>query len=245
MLAGISVEYLTRLEQGRDRHPSGQVLAALADALQLNPEQRLHLRWVAKFSSGDGGLCIRPETPDYAVRPSVYTLLDRFEPGAAVVVNRIGDVLAYTSGYRRLAQPLGTLDVEIPNLVRYVFTDPRARAAYPDWEHVADGYFAHARAEFAHPDASAAELSADIEFAAGSAFTDRLTAPPAVPQYAGIERMVHPEAGDLRLAYESLEISGSPGQRLIVHVPADDATALALDRLNGIRPGELRAVREA
>src|SRR5689334_19099392 len=56
-LAGVSVDYLTRLEQGRDRSPSAQVLAALADTLGLSREERIHLYRLAKTAAAGGGTC--------------------------------------------------------------------------------------------------------------------------------------------------------------------------------------------
>src|SRR5215211_3624105 len=66
--AGISVEYLTRIEQGRDRNPSGSVVNALAEALSLDAAERTHLRYLAKIS---GGACAgreRPAPPERTVR---------------------------------------------------------------------------------------------------------------------------------------------------------------------------------
>lgn len=63
------------------------------------------------------------------------------------MVNWIGDVLAHTAGYERLVGPLGLLDDERPNLLRYLFTDERARSAYRDWDRVADDLVARLRHE--------------------------------------------------------------------------------------------------
>ena len=134
-LAGISVEYLTRIEQGRDRNPSVQVINAIADALRLDTGEREHLRYLTKASNGH---CVAPSPPSTEVRPPVQAVLNQIEPGIAVVTNRLGDLLAYTSGFDRLTRPLGLLDDPAPNLTRYVFTDERARDAFPDWELIAD-----------------------------------------------------------------------------------------------------------
>jgi transcriptional regulator with XRE-family HTH domain len=240
-LAGISVEYLVRLEQGRDRHPSAQVLAALADALRLSGDERHHLRLLAKAAGGDGHLlCPAGEAPARSVRPTVRALLDRLEPAPAFVINRLSDVLASTAGFASLAGPLGLLDAEPPSLVRFVFTDARARAAYPDWDRVADELAANLRLESSHGDRHAAELVEELTITAGAPFTDRLAAPPIVPRRTGVERLVHPDVGELRLAYETLELPDD--QRLVVYLPADQATSATLDRLAGRQPGALRAV---
>jgi hypothetical protein len=81
------------------------------------------------------------------VRPTVRALLERLEPAPALVVNRLSEVLARTSGYQRLAGPVGLLDAEPPSLARFVFADARARAAYPDWDRVADEQVANLKLE--------------------------------------------------------------------------------------------------
>ncbi|MEV0093940.1 helix-turn-helix transcriptional regulator [Streptomyces sp. NPDC050738] len=241
-LAGISVEYLARLEQGRDRHPSTQVMAALADALRLSSDARTRLRQLLKQEESGSLLCPGAESPVRSVRPTVQALLDRLEPTAAVLLNRLSEVVAFTGGYERLAGPLGMLEGEPPSLIRYVFTHPRARDVFPDWEKVADAYAAGLRFEIAREDQYALELVNELTVTAGAPFSERLTQQRELPTRTGVERLVHPEAGPLRLAYETLELPGRDGQRLLVHLPADDATSAALDRLGGRRPGALRAV---
>ena len=240
-LAGISVDYLVRLEQGRDRNPSSQVLAALADALGLPATERFHLRLLAKAAGGeDGLLCPGAEPPARSVRATVRALLDRLEPTPAVVLNRLSDVLAHTTGYQRLAGPLGLLDGRPPNLIRFVFTDVRARTIYLDWDRVADQQVASLRFESWGEDPHIVELAEELTVVAGASFTERLQAPPALPERSGVERWAHPGGGELRLAYEALELPDD--QRLVVYLPADDATAAALDQLTGRHPGALRAV---
>ncbi|MFP3966333.1 helix-turn-helix transcriptional regulator [Actinomadura fulvescens] len=244
MLAGISVEYLTRLEQGRDRHPSAQVLGALADALRLSTDDRVHLRHLAKKSSGGlGALCpgaLAP--PSKSVRPTVRVLLERLEPAPAVLLNRLGDVLAYTTGYERLVRPLGLLDAERPNILRFTFTDSRARAAYPDWGRIADELVMDLRYRSDCTDPHIAGFVDELMVLAGPAFSDRLAMPTRPPAPLPVERLAHPEAGELRLSREVLELNETDGQRLIVHLPADDATSAALDHLTGRQPGALRVV---
>lgn len=241
-LAGISVEYLTRLEQGRDRHPSAQVLIALAAALRLPHEDRNHLRLLAKMTGGGVFPCQEVERPAREVRPTVRALLARFEPGSAYVVNRLGEVLAHTAGFARLFGPVGVLDQQPANLVRFVFTDPRARDAYPDWDSVADDHVAALKVESYRADPYVANLVEQLSAAVGAPFTARLASSTVLPRRTGVERLVHPEVGELRLAYESLTLPDADDQRLVVHLPADDATGAALDRLTGPRPGRLRAV---
>ncbi|RST11663.1 helix-turn-helix domain-containing protein [Streptomyces sp. WAC05374] len=239
-LAGVSVEYVTRLEQGRDRHPSPQVVAALAEALRLTASERIHLHRLTKNQGG--GLCTGGAAPALTVRPTVRALLDRLEPAPAVLVNRIGDLLAWTDGYDRLARPVGLLDGTPPNLARFVFGDERARATFPDWDRVADEQVAALKQGPFRVDPHVAALADELTVTAGAEFTGRVERLPGLPAATGITRFAHPEAGALRLAYETLELPADDDQRLIVHLPADDATASALDGLTGRRPGALRAV---
>ena len=234
-LAGISVEYLTRLEQGRDRHPSFQVLAALADALRLSSGQRYLLRRAAMAS--EAVLCEDIPPPPRSVRATVRALLDRLEPAPAVVLNRLGDVLAYTTGYEWLVGPSGLLDAPRPSLVRYVFTDARARSTYPEWDQIADERVASLRAASCHSDPYSAALAGELATVASAAFTDRYHGQLVVPSCSGIERIVHPDLGKLQLAYETLDLAYSDGQCVVVYLPADDVTSWALDQveLNGSR----------
>lgn len=81
MLAGISVKYLTRIEQGRDRNPSPQVLGALADALLLTPDERIYLLLAAKAASrAIFAPCPGNRPPSREVRPMVQAILDRWSP---------------------------------------------------------------------------------------------------------------------------------------------------------------------
>ncbi|MDI3389196.1 helix-turn-helix transcriptional regulator [Streptomyces sp. B-S-A8] len=241
MLAGISVEYLARLEQGRDRHPSAQVLASICDALQLPLESRAQLRHLLKAEEGHY-LCGAAPMPAREVRPTVRALLDRLEPTPAVVRNLLGEAVAYTEAYARLMGPVGALDEDPPSLIRYVFTDPRARAAYPDWNHAADEQVAALHYDLSRRDPYVAELVEELTITAGTPFTDRIKAPSRLPSPTGVTRFVHPEVGDLRLAYETLSLPEADGQHVLIHLPADAATGRALDRLQGLRPGGLRAV---
>lgn len=241
-LAGVSVEYVTRLEQGRDRRPSAQVISALADALRLTTAERVHLHRLTKGAE-PGFSCRGDVGPARTVRPTVRALLDRLEPAPAVLLNRLGDILAHTAGYERLAGPIGLLDGSEPNLARFVFTDPRARTAYPDWAHVADEQVAALKQGPFRADPHVAHLADELTVITGDAFSERVATLPGLPRSSGVTRLRHPEVGELRLAYETLELPADDDQRLIVHLPADDATSAALDRLTGRHPGALRALR--
>ncbi|GGS66121.1 helix-turn-helix domain-containing protein [Streptomyces griseoviridis] len=245
-LAGVSVEYLTRLEQGRDRNPSAQVLGALADALHLSLAERVLLRRLTERGAcaEDPLVCAAAPPLSRTVRPTVRAVLDRLEPTPAVALNWIGDVLARNQGFERLAGPLGMLDGERPNLLRYVFTDERSRAAYPDWADEADDLVARLRHDVPLRDPYVTELADELTVTAGAEFADRFADLTLTPRRIGNRRVRHPRAGALHLLHETLALP-EDGQWITVHLPADGATAAALDRLVGRRPGALRAVPAA
>ncbi|MDN3354024.1 helix-turn-helix transcriptional regulator [Actinomadura sp. DC4] len=233
--AGVSVEYLTRIEQGRDRNPSVAVVNALADALSLDPAERDHLRYLKKITGGECSAHVRPAPPRREVRPSVLETLRLLEPAIALVTNRLGDVLAHTGGYELVMGGIGLLEADEPNLTRYVFTDPGAREFFADWEDVADE---QAFDLWLAPSVENSEwLTAELAPAAGPDFTRRFNRH-VVPR-RGALRLNHPSGPELRLLRETLELP-SDAQQLVVLLPADEETAAAIDRLH--RPGRLRAI---
>ncbi|MFR9726443.1 helix-turn-helix domain-containing protein [Streptomyces sp. MS19] len=239
-LAGVSVEYLTRLEQGRDRRPSTGVLSSLADALRLDLGERVHLHRLSK--AADGFRCRSgPVELVRTVRPTVAALLARLESTPAVLLNQLSDVLAHTGAYERLAAPLGLLDGEPPNLARFLFTDARARSVYPDWAHVADEQVAALKEGPYRHDGHMAALTDELTVAAGDEFARRAATLPGLARRSGVTLLAHPEAGELRLAYETLELT-TEDQRIITYLPADAATADALARIDTPGPRTLRAV---
>ncbi|MEW1828178.1 helix-turn-helix transcriptional regulator [Streptomyces sp. NPDC088196] len=235
--AGISVEYLTRIEQGRDRNPSVAVVHALADALGLDPSERDHLRYLTKITGGECSAHLRPGPPPREVRPSLLRTLRLLEPGIAFVTNRLGDVLAHTSGYESLVRGTGLLDNDTPNLTRYVFTDPRARTFFTDWDDIADE---QAFDLWLGPTAGNSEwFTTELASVAGPDFTRRLNRH-VVPR-RGTLRLDHPSGCALHLLRETLELPAD-AQQLVVLLPADDSTSRALDELRRRSHGRLRAI---
>lgn len=240
MLADISVDYLVRLEQGRDRNPSPSVMASLAAALRLDHDDRVHLRRLVLCGEASD---LYPDhlPPAAAVRPSVRTILDRLEPTPALVLNNLADVLAWTAGYIPIGEGVGILDDPAPNLLRYTFLDPRARRTYPEWDHVADEQVANLRA-LMRPGIAEDDALVDQLAEAGEPFVRRWAAHQVGAKRTGVKRLVHPEIGELRLIFETLTLPDADEQRLVVYLPADTATSDALDLLSGRRPGALHAV---
>jgi hypothetical protein len=207
--------------QGRDRHPSPQILGALADALRFSADDRAQLRMLI-FREKESALCPAADrVPDRAITPTVRAVLERLDP--AVVLNRLGDVLAHTPGYARVAAPIGL--VEAGNLLRFLFTDPAARAAFPDWERMADHHVAQLKGDTHRSDPHVASLADELAITAGAAFTGRFAAVTQLPARFGTERWEHPAAGPLTLNYETLTFPDSADLRIITYLPADERTA--------------------
>ncbi|MCY1144183.1 helix-turn-helix transcriptional regulator [Actinoplanes sp. Pm04-4] len=224
-LAGVSTDYYTRLEQGRERHPSRQVLDAIARTLGLDPEEAAHLHRLARDDRESARRAIR-ET----VRPSLLRLMDGWPHTPALIVDRRMDMLAGNRPGRALFAPVFELDE--PNLVTFVFLEPDARSFYPDWDEVARSSLGALRA-------AAGELPGDErleeligELSASAEFGRLWGRHDVRGKSHEAKRLHHPEAGELALTYDSFTVDGAAGQQLIVYQaePAS-ASAEALARL--------------
>ena len=240
-LADISVEYLTRIEQGRDTHPSPPVLAALAKALLLSDEDVDYLHRLAVANNGIG-LCPKERPPARIVRPTVQTLLDRLGSTPAFVVNHLSDLLAWTPAFELVVRPLGILDHKAPNLLWFIFTDSRAHTVFLDWECVADEQVVNLYVERRNSDDRVHGFADMLARGVGTEFVERWARGGVARKASGITGLIHPEVGVLRLAFEELKLPDRDRQQLVAYLPADAITAERLDRLVGHRPGGLRSV---
>jgi transcriptional regulator with XRE-family HTH domain len=227
MLAGVSVDYYVRLEQGRNTSVSASVLDAIARALQLDDFERAHLFDLAKPKAG----ARRPAPRPQRVRPGVRVLLENLVTPAFVLGRRL-DVLATNRMARALLCDFDALPPRERNHARWVFLDPAARELYVDWDAIARDNVAVLRMDAGrHPDDP--ELSALIgeltmkspEFAGWWADHDVLR------QTHGSKRYHHPVVGDLTVTYEALTLPDDPEQTLFVYSVepgSSSAQALAL-----------------
>ena len=133
-LAGVSVDYLNRLEQGRETNPGNSVLDAIAKSLLLNEEEHAHLYALAHHAARTDAPSPRP---DHTLRPGVLLLLENIRPCPAYVLSRYGDVLASNPEGLALHVGLGAWPVEQRNTIRYLFRDPITRKLFPDWDWLA------------------------------------------------------------------------------------------------------------
>jgi transcriptional regulator with XRE-family HTH domain len=227
-LAGVSIDYLVRLEQGRDTNPSPEVIVALCDALRLSEDEKRHFAMLALKTNAAAFEELCPSRGALAgeVRPTLRTLLDRVNPTPAFVAGRLSNVLAWNESWRTLVTPLGILDEEYPNLARYVFMNPTARRVMSDWAGAADGQASVLRA--AHPRwGSDQQFVALIdELRAAPEFAKRWDAHTISLPRARVARLVHPDAGQLILTLESLTTEDD--QHLEAWLPYDETTEAAM-----------------
>ncbi|WP_328682795.1 helix-turn-helix transcriptional regulator [Streptomyces sp. NBC_00343] len=233
-LAGVSVDYYIRLEQGRgpgspSRTKSGgvsdAVLDAIARVLRLDDTEHAYLRTVARPRRGK-----KDRTPAPGVRPGVQVLLDGMDRMPAFVLGPRMDVLAWNtladalSGFSRMPPA-------VRNIPRQVFLDPASRDLYPDWAEVAAQAVANLRVTSGRGDDP--ELSALVaELSLRSEDFRRLWADHEVKECAyGVKRVRHLVAGLLTLPYETLAVPGELDRTIVVYTPepgSETAERLAL-----------------
>jgi transcriptional regulator with XRE-family HTH domain len=245
-LAGVSIDYLIRLEQGRDLRPSASVIASLAVALHFTEDERLHMASLVAHEV-NGPLCPTDVTPSATVAPTIVRLLTGLDQTPAFVVGPQHDVLAWNDAWQRTAAPLGMLDGEPPNLARYVFLNPSAPTALPDWAQSADEQASRLRAASNRWGSDPRFVALIEELSAGSAqFATLWSSHSVVEKRRGVKRLVHPEAGEFRVAFEVLLLPDDGEQRMITWLPADDASATAMSGLlaaaEPVSPAQLRVV---
>lgn len=245
MLAGVSADYYVRLEQGRDKHPSEQVIEALARVYALDGDAVAHLHELARPVTRRRRAPSRPER----VSPGVLRLLDAWTHTPAMVVGRYLDVLANNM----LAGVLNTCSVRGQNQVRAVFLDPAMRDLFPQWDTVAQETVASLRAA-AGPDLDDPRLTDLVgELSLKSPEFRRLWARHDVrARTAGTKRFVHPIVGELDLGYETFAVNGAQGQTLVAyHAEPGSPSERALALLGSVAtpleqtPDAARALRPA
>jgi transcriptional regulator with XRE-family HTH domain len=224
-LADVSVDYVVRLEQGRDTNPSPEVQSALARALRLTPPERRHLAMLAARTN-HGGACPEVQPVRQEAPAAVRLLLEQIDVPAHVT-GPVGDVVAWNEGWEELVRPLGILDEPHPNLSRYVFLDPRARVAFADWDEVATEHVARLRAAAVHwaDDPVLAVLLEELQRL--DEFAARWKAHDVARPSRAEERLRHPHHGDLVVVPVVLDLPGDDAQQLVAWLPASPASAAA------------------
>ena len=225
--AGVSVDYYTRLEQGRETRPSAQVVRALRSALLLNADECAHLDALVLRAAGTAA----ERMPAPALTPTQRQLVEAVRPAPAYLLSRVSDVLAVNAEGLALLPGLADAPARM-NTIRYVFLDPTAREFFGDWAASCVDNVAHLRSvATADPDADdlaalVAELSeASPEFA-------ELWARYDVRKWTGRAKVFHhPRVGELSLTSETLTLPEG-GRRLVVYqAEPGSPTAFALEKL--------------
>ena len=145
LLAGVSVDYYTRLERGNLAGASDSVLESLARALQLDEAERAHLFDLARAANATSATRRRPAA--HRVRPSVQRILDAMSSAPAIVRNGRSDYVAANSLARALYAPVFDSPAGPPNSARFAFLDPRATDFYVDYDRTVRDLVAALRAE--------------------------------------------------------------------------------------------------
>ncbi|GAB4589632.1 helix-turn-helix transcriptional regulator [Nocardia sp. IFM 10818] len=148
-LAGVSADYLARLEQGRDTNPSTAVLGALADALRLNEVERHHLGTLAIHMEQRNN-CPSAGQAREQVSETMQAVIDALHPTPAYLLGRGMDMLAWNPSWRDFAEPLGMFDEAVHgNFALYLFAHPEAIRRFTNWAEAADLITSALRASYA------------------------------------------------------------------------------------------------
>jgi transcriptional regulator with XRE-family HTH domain len=224
-LAGISADYYVRLEQGRERNPSAQVLDALAVALRLDDDGRLHLFRLA-------GLAPRPRSTAVSekVDPNLLQLMEAWPNNPALVYNRAYDVLASN----RIADVLFEGFAYSRNLMTLMFLDPTARRFYADWREVAANSVAGFRlGHGAAPDDPRVRAVLTELLEQSEDFRELWSRHDARGKSLETKRFLHPQVGELSLRMQAFDVRSAPGQELVVyHAEPASRSAEALTLLS-------------
>ena len=217
LLAGVSVDYYTRLERGDLKGASDSVLDAVASALRLDEPERAHLNNLAQ-AANRAQRVRRHRPPQEGMRPTIQRILDAITGAPAYVRNGRRDILAanrlgyalYSELYLDPARPV--------NVARFVFLNPRARTFFLDWTTAANDMVAALRAE-AGKNPYDRELSVLVgELSTRSEeFATRWAAQNVRFHRSGFKEISHPIVGDLQLSFEAMDLPADPGLSLIVY----------------------------
>jgi transcriptional regulator with XRE-family HTH domain len=216
LLAGVSVDYYTRLERGNLGGVSEAVLGALAQALQLDDAERGHLFDLARAANTTARPRRRPA--QQRVRPGVQRILDAITDAPADVRNGRRDILAANRLGFALYSELFIDPVRPANVARFVFLSPRAREFFVDWEGAATDIVANLRTEAGRNpyDRGLQDLVGELS-TRSEAFRTRWAAHNVRQHQTGRKQLHHPVVGDLEVTYEVLALPADPGLSLVVY----------------------------
>jgi transcriptional regulator with XRE-family HTH domain len=228
-LAGVSATYYTRLEQGQSAHASEAVIDALARALGLNDDERVHLHNLARPIPAKPRRPARPAT----ARPGTVQLVNAINDVPAVVLGIHNEVLAWNSlGHLLLA---GHVDFDAPdrpadrpNLTKMLFLDPHHRDMYLSWDAEATRAVSSLRLVAGRhaDDRELAELVGELIMKSPE-FASLWSKHPVANCVSGAKRFLHPVVGELTLEFEALLLPDEPGRRILMYSAAPGSSSEA------------------
>jgi transcriptional regulator with XRE-family HTH domain len=228
--ANISPTWYTWLEQGRGGGPSADVLDRIARALMLTDIEREHL-----FLLGLG----RPPEARYrkndGVTPRLQRVLDALDPTPAVIRTAIWDVVAWNRAATVMLIDYSSLPPNERNILRYIFLDPRARAAQYDWESVARFVLGAFRVDAARAGAAAEVEPLVDELSRLSAEFRAMWRENDVREALGeaIKHIRHPVLGRLAFEFSAFSVDGRTDLSMVVYNPATPEDARKISSLIG------------
>jgi transcriptional regulator with XRE-family HTH domain len=225
LLAGISVEYYTRLERGNARGVSESVLEGIARALQLDDAEQAHLSDLVRATNTTRAPRRRPA--QQRVRPSVQRILDSMTGVPAFVQNGRLDVLYANELARALFPHMASARGDVTtNAARFIFLDPLAPDFYKEWSAIANDVVALLRAAAGRDpyDRALSDLVGELSTRSED-FRVRWAAHNVKFHRTGLKHFHHPVVGDLELTYEALEPPGDPGQTIFAYIAEPNSTS--------------------
>ncbi len=220
MLAGMSVDYYTRMEQGRIKHASDAVVNGLCKALRLNDTERSYL--FGLFSPGAGRPV--PQKRATKVRPILRQMMDQMDSTAAFILGVGMDVLAMNDLAKVLLHDFTKETGLSRSLARWAFLDPEGHARYLDWDAAAADMAAILRRDStSHPnDRELNELIGELTVKSDK-FRQWWPQHKVYECSSGTKHLMHPLAGELSIEYETFPVPGEPDQQMFLYTAKKDS----------------------
>ena len=228
-LAGLSVDYLVRLEQARDVRPSAQVVQSLTSALKLSTDQTTYLFTLAGHRAPEQAAA--HEVPD-----GIRQLIDDVSPLPAMVLDHRLDILATNDMMAALLLDIDRRPVADRNVLRMCFLDSRFDGFYEARDDVVRGAVADLRAAWVNNshDQKLAALIEELERESPE-FSRYWQSREVSVRNRGDKPMRHPLVGPIIVTFDVLTPLGDPDLRFIVYRPANNQSRSALDELGRLR----------
>jgi transcriptional regulator with XRE-family HTH domain len=227
--ASISPTWYTWLEQGRGGAPSADVLERIARALMLTDVEREHL-----FLLGLGRPPDVRYRKDEGVTPRLQRVLDALEPCPALIRTAIWNVVAWNRAATVMLTDYGALPPDQRNILRFIFLDPKVRAAQYDWENVARFVVGAFRVDAARAGAAAeVEPLVDELCRRSPEFMAMWQDNDVRSHNEGVKHIRHAVLGPLAFEYSAFAVDGRPDLSMVVYNPATPADGEKISSLTG------------